>query len=335
MTDSSIIDYPVYVGVWTNWSKGGRVSGSVITLTHRNGALLTAFLALFVTFTSSRLWRILCFALHRLLARPEAQDGLYHQRQAILRNTLDEKSALISFIRLLRAWQSRAPRSLYRLLPLITLSVFVSAGFTLGSIFSSKISSLMGNEVLISSTQCGILSWNSLSGQASSELDADIYNAWLAERMTSYANYAQRCYLNSSRAGDCSGPYVQRNLVSVVNKNASCPFRNKICYTPNNNLEIDTGYLNSHLDLGINTPLDSQYNIRILTHCAPLKAEGYRKTVYYSHYKPYLQYFYGPKFSSQEQKSFTYEMPQQSIDEMKWVDYATASPEYLVGYVIV
>lgn len=53
------LDYPVFLGVWTNWSLGGRVTGSTITLTHRNGALLIAFIALFVTFSGSRLWRIL------------------------------------------------------------------------------------------------------------------------------------------------------------------------------------------------------------------------------------------------------------------------------------
>ena len=170
MTDTNPAnDYPVYLGVWTNWSKGGRISGSVITISHRNGALLTAFLALFITFTSSRLWRIACFALHQLLlSEAVPQDGLYHQRQAILRNTLDEKTAMISFIRILLAWRSKALRPFLRLLPLATLSALITVAFVAGSILSSKISSIMGNEVLISSPDCGDLFLNeSLPGTQS------------------------------------------------------------------------------------------------------------------------------------------------------------------------
>lgn len=82
---AEVQEYPVYLGAWTNWSHG-KISGLTITLTNQNGALLTAFLALFVTFTSTCFWRILSFTLHQHLSSSSAQDGLYHQRQSILRN---------------------------------------------------------------------------------------------------------------------------------------------------------------------------------------------------------------------------------------------------------
>jgi hypothetical protein len=44
---STIDDIPVYLGVWTNWSRG-QVMGSTLTLDRRNGSLLIAFLAFFV-----------------------------------------------------------------------------------------------------------------------------------------------------------------------------------------------------------------------------------------------------------------------------------------------
>lgn len=53
MADLGVSDeYPIHLGFWTNWSHG-RVKGATITLTHRNGALLTAFLALFVAFAGT------------------------------------------------------------------------------------------------------------------------------------------------------------------------------------------------------------------------------------------------------------------------------------------
>lgn len=56
--------YSAYTGVWTNWSHG-RIFGLTLTLSHRNGAFLTAFLALFVTFVGTCFWRITKFALHQ------------------------------------------------------------------------------------------------------------------------------------------------------------------------------------------------------------------------------------------------------------------------------
>ena len=332
------IDYPIHLGIWTNWSQGNRISGSILTLSHRNGALLTAFLALFVTFTGSRLWRIICFFLHQLLlSRATPQDGLYHQRQVILRNSIDEKATFLSLVRILWAWRSRSIRPCFRVLPLVVFSAFIAAAFALSSIFSSKISSSMGNEVLLSSSQCGTFSQNTLiSAQAEDELLANVFNPWLSERISLYANYAQRCYINDTNAGDCRGPYVKEYLPSIVDRNASCPFADKICRNAQGNLKIDTGYLNSQTDLGFNTPSDLQFNLRILTHCAPLESEGYKKIVNYSNDKPYSQYFYGPQSSHthQNQSFFTYEMPQQSIEETEWEYIFALSPQYRIRYVL-
>lgn len=330
VADSSI-DYPVYLGLWTNWSKGGRISGSVVTINHRNGNLLTAFLALFVAFASSRLWRIASFVLHQVLSKRVPRDGLYHQRQAILRNAPDEKTAVVRFIRILWAWRSVAARPFSRLLPLVALAASVTVGFALGGIFSSKISTIMGSEVLISSSECGTLPWN-LTSPVTSEEVSNIYQAWASERVVSWANYAQRCYSNESKAGDCQGPYLKKSLSSSVDRNGHCPFKNEICLNTKGNLIIDTGYLNSQADFGFNGPQNLQYNIRILTHCAPLKTKGYKKTTYYSLDKPYTQYFYGTRIPevTQNRSSCTYEMPQQSIEETDWEYHFIPSYDYRI-----
>lgn len=328
---TTIVNYPVYLGVWTNWSRGGRISGSTITLSHRNGALLTAFLAIFVTYLGSRLWRISCFVIHQLLlSETTPQDGLYHQRQTTLRTTLDEKSALIDFIQILRAWYSKGHRPFTRLLPIIACSAIMTAGFSLASIFSSKISSSMGNEVLISSSECGTLS---LEGnppvKKELELLLTVYNSWLSERTASYANYAQRCYTNNSKAGDCSGPYIKKYLPYTVDQNATCPFKSTICHSEHDNIKIDTGYLGSQEHFGLNAPAELRYNRRVLTHCAPIKAEGYRKTMYHSKDKPFTQYFHGPR-TPKYPDSPTYEVAQQPVEEVDWENFRTPSAQYQI-----
>ncbi|KAL1641072.1 hypothetical protein SLS58_006344 [Diplodia intermedia] len=64
-------------------------------------------------------------------------------------------------------------------------------------------------------------------------------------------------------------------------RNASCPFHDDICRSQNGNLYIDTGYIDTHKDLGINAPPDHRFQYRQTTHCAPLRTDGYRDIVNY------------------------------------------------------
>lgn len=41
--------YPVHIGIWTNWSRG-EILGLTLTLKRREGNLLLAFTAIFVAF---------------------------------------------------------------------------------------------------------------------------------------------------------------------------------------------------------------------------------------------------------------------------------------------
>lgn len=299
-------------------------------MSHHNGAILTAFLAVFIAFTGSKFWRITCFFIHQLLLPKSdaAQDGLYHQRQAILRNATDEKIGFLTFCRILWAWRRRAHQPFNRMIPAIGISLIITVGFILASIFSSRISSSMGNEVLIASPDCGIAIPNpNSSALPTAKQSLAIYDPWISQRLTSYANYAQRCYLDSSGADstgkDSCTPFVKRKLSSTINRNASCPFDERICRNQDGNIMIDTGYLDSQAELGLNTPADLRFKFRKTLQCAPLKSENYQKIDYYSQDKPYMQYFYGTSQTPLSNRTlnlplppFTHEVEQMSAEEM-------------------
>ena len=278
-------EYPVHVGYWTNWSYG-RITGATITLDSRQGTFLTAFLAVFVTFVGNRLWKIICFGLHQCLSSGKAEDGIYHQRQMILRNSTNEINSLGNLLSMLLAWRKKADRPFYRMLPLIGLSMICVPAFAVASIFSSKISSAMGNEVLISSPSCGIPSENTQDPQ---KLQT-IFSPWFSRQMSTSANYARKCYSNASVDG--CGPFIRRQLPSTVDRNASCPFES-LCRNKDNNIKLDTGFLNSHTDLGLNAPQNLRFTMRIVNHCAPLISEGHKKPFNYSDDLSYVRYFYG------------------------------------------
>ncbi|GME57641.1 putative cytochrome p450 protein [Neofusicoccum parvum] len=66
-----------------------------------------------------------------------------------------------------------------------------------------------------------------------------------------------------------------------------------MCRTKNGNIIFDTGYLDSHKDLGINTPPEDRVLFRRVSTCAPLVTDGYRRSHNYSDGEEYVQYYYG------------------------------------------
>ncbi|KAI1360100.1 hypothetical protein F5Y08DRAFT_349023 [Xylaria arbuscula] len=273
--------YPVYLGLWVNWSHG-PVFGHTLTLTRRDGGFLIAFTALFISFVSTRGWRILAFGLHRYYSSPSPQHAVYHQAQAILRNS-DTQTSILQLTNLLYTkfrWGADSRDEKYRLRKLLhipklafilLLAVFYTTALTIAGGFSSQISTAVGNEVLIKSLNCG---WNSAR-----LLDNDnVFRAvpLLASDVNNAANYAQQCYSNSSiRVLDC-GRLVARSIPRQIDTQAPCPFLNKdICRTSNKNIRIDSGYIDSRDSYGLNTPDNEKVLSRFVAHCAPMKTQGY------------------------------------------------------------
>lgn len=60
----------LYTGPWINWFRG-LVLGSTIVLSERDGGLLTAFLALFISTAGVACQRVLSYALHQNRAKQE------------------------------------------------------------------------------------------------------------------------------------------------------------------------------------------------------------------------------------------------------------------------
>ena len=113
----------VHTGPWINWSHG-IVLGSTITFSERNGELLTAFLAMFVTAAGAASWKIMSFALHQHRSPREPQDGIHHQQQAILRNTESPFGASLELAQLFWYWRKLALKPFLRGLPLLALALF-------------------------------------------------------------------------------------------------------------------------------------------------------------------------------------------------------------------
>ncbi|KAI0199475.1 hypothetical protein F4808DRAFT_451421 [Astrocystis sublimbata] len=147
MSTGSSDQYPVYLGFWTNWSRGGSVMGATLTLTRQDSDLLVAFTAFFIAFIATRTWSIFRFAFHRHFSTSAPQTSAYHQRQAVLRNSSSPENSFAQLFQLL--WASRSTKRRTRMVPAAvaaTTAALLLISFTIAGSFSSRISSAVGDE---------------------------------------------------------------------------------------------------------------------------------------------------------------------------------------------
>ncbi|KKY13326.1 hypothetical protein UCDDS831_g09109 [Diplodia seriata] len=243
-TNSKSDNYEILIGIWTNWTRGS-VFGRTLTLQRRDGDLLIAFIALFVTIVGTSLWRILCFGLHGFFSTEKTRDGVYHQRQAILRNSANGASGLIRFVQAMWAWRHKDSKPYRRIAPLIIFTTLFLCVFGVASGFSSRVSTGIGNEVLIQTPDLGVSTGRNLTW-------AQILSIWAPaylRSVLSYATYAQQCYTNDTNTANCNN-FIKPRLEYLVQRNASCPFGADMCKLSNGNIFIDTGLLDFNDDLG-------------------------------------------------------------------------------------
>ncbi|KAE8383096.1 hypothetical protein BDV26DRAFT_287882 [Aspergillus bertholletiae] len=254
----------VYTGAWTNWSHG-RFRGATLTLPQEYAGLLTAFLAIFVSFAGTMMWRILSFIIHQAnVTHPsEKRDFLHHSRQVILRNSGSGTAAAWAFTML--AWNAgrKAPRGLLRILPLALIALLNVALFGVSGVFTSYVTKVPGNTTIILGPHCG-------GSEANAALDTGgVYLSKLLEDTKQAAAYAKQCYQGSSSLA--CGRYVRQSLPFTTQQNASCPFAKGLCrFNDQSAFAMDTGLLDSHNDFGINAPPENRIKFRRLTTCSPI-----------------------------------------------------------------
>jgi hypothetical protein len=260
----------IYTGLWVNWSHG-LVLGSTLTLSARDGGLLTSFLATFITVVGAQLWRILSFCFHQLRSSRGPRDGLHHQHQNIFRNTSSPAGAAWSFLLMCHAWRHKTQRSVLRSLPWAILAVIYMSIFGVLSVFQSQTTKAVGNERLVQATNCGY--WrvnNGLAAQTQAAFTQKTTNDTILA-----ANYARACYGGSPDRLQCN-VYPAQSLPYTIDHNATCPFENGTCVYGNTAaFRMDSGLIDSHFALGINAPTHERVQFRMVTTCAPLHVKNF------------------------------------------------------------
>lgn len=262
--------FSIYIGAWINWSRG-PILGATITLTQRNGSLLTAFLGIFVTIAGGACWRILSFALHQYRAGHDSKNVLHHQQQVILRNSDSSTVTAWQMIRL--AWQQRTAEKKHVLtnLAFVMLALSNTLLFAVAGVFSSAVVRAAGSETLISSSRCVYPNYHIWD-----KPDQNIaFITKLANDTRTAIMYARACYDDASNELQC-GRFPQPRLTSTSEMNVSCPFQNQICLQGSSAaFQIRSGWIDTNNDLGINSKASDRLQYRKMTTCSVLHTEDY------------------------------------------------------------
>lgn len=273
----------IYVGYWIDWSYG-PISGARLTIPSETAGFLIAFIAIFSGWVGTAVWNLVAFTVHQWRCTVQPRDGLYHQLQSALCNNTTHISFAITASRIGYAWRNHATQALGRAGALSSVAVMIGVLFAATGTFSARIASSNGS-VLLTGTTCGFP-----AGIAALGLDSVALT--LGESMQSGVTltlsnaYAQDCYVNpvsgnssiqylvSGDATTCTG-YARPSLGYNVTTGVACPFEEACSVDASQVLQLDTVFLDSNDDLGINQPFENRVLFRRLTTCSPLQTAGF------------------------------------------------------------
>lgn len=310
------MSFEIYTGTWTDWSRG-PVLGATITLSSRDASLLLAFIAAFVTIVAIRLWVIIGFSVHQVLATGNKHDGLYYQRQVILRNTKSAPAAAWLFLQQAWYWTGIAQSAVLRTIPLAVFCVLYFVGFTVLAIFSSQISDSASEFRLASSSNCGI----------KLPIDRDTFHdkARLDNLQASF--YSRQCYHNVT-SSLCNTLPISH--IPWTNSSVKCPFGGNICVEVPG-FRMETGMMDSHRDFGFNAPPKNRITYKRETVCSPLITRpGFAEELKEreNDTNTLIKYYYGPMQSrtqpdTKQNFTFQYDTHGQTMDlgYSAWVFY--------------
>ncbi|KAL8725056.1 MAG: hypothetical protein Q9166_007587 [cf. Caloplaca sp. 2 TL-2023] len=267
-------EFQIYTGTWINWSRG-FVLGSTITLSQRNGSLLTAFLGIFVTVAGTACWRILSFLIHQHQAKHMLNDAVHHQQQVILRNSGTPGEAAWQMTQLVWHWRKIAnkPKSIIRSLPIVILAVCNMILFAIAGVFSAEVTKAVGNETLIRSPTCGYLSQTNFREDLPAFQSVAGANAIDMNDTLAASAYSRACYGNSQSGSQCY-QYPKSYIPWTNRTDVLCPFGDNICKDMGG-FEMDSGLIDSHETLGINAKTSDRVQYRKVTTCSILRTKEY------------------------------------------------------------
>lgn len=286
----------VYTGSWINHSFGSA-RGCTLTLGKNYADALVSLLAIFTYIVGTKLWKIANMSFFLLDSKRKTTVAEL-QDQTNFRNSDSAMTAVIGILELFFARRSTKGNgfllnvlsTIWAVLKSYSVRVSTALTFTLGFLVVGAVVSQMiaapHQEVLYFGNQCGQFKYGGGNVADSSTEDA---TTMLLDETYRAADYVRYCYGIPSTSSQCD-TYVKQDIKWSINTSSQCPFEDNICTRPA--LLLDTGYVDSLRDLGINSEKSDRVLYRRLTTCAPLNVSE-RVEALVSGNLPYYAYHLG------------------------------------------
>ncbi|KAE9375047.1 hypothetical protein N431DRAFT_455753 [Stipitochalara longipes BDJ] len=251
-------------GFWVDHSHN-PVLGARLTLTVEDGGYLITGLTQLVALAGGAAWVIAAFAMHQYRTKPGPKDALFLQKQVILRNNTSAPADIWQFLTMGYAWKRHMPKSRQRTCLILLIPLFIWCGFIAAGVFVTKLTTpgYEVNNVLLKSGTCGFV-----------DFDFSTQNGLLAgfnkiANDTSQARaYAQRCCSASTSTSGCSSLPI-KSINYTTNTAASCPWNGDRCVLGSfGAFEMDSGWIDSHIDLGINAKPSDRVQVGMVNTCS-------------------------------------------------------------------
>jgi hypothetical protein len=216
---------------------------------------------------------IICFIVHQVRADPLPRDGLYHQRQALLRNDPSALTTLGNLLRLSWMWRKRAAQPWGRHSLLIFFCILHIAFFAVASLLVG-FAAITGTDGLVLLRGADVCFWWHSSG---AELNAvTLTSFWATERplLQEVHTYAEDCYdvsgMTITNTKACNSSFASANIAFSVETNIDCPFPDpSFCRTAKEGaVRMTSELINSNKHLGINAKPEDQINFRQIMTCS-------------------------------------------------------------------
>jgi hypothetical protein len=258
----------VYHGVWHNHS----TNTLTLTLSSVTGGLLTNALVIWIGWVATQFWKSIRYLVHQINAGQGERDYLHHQKQAALRNSGSPESLFATLRKLWAAWRKPKPRGLgmlwafWRLITLIAVALVYFIGIEAAKLLSSFIYTKSGDDVLITSPFCG---YGLIGNNTNSGTD---YELLVLNQTITAETYVAQCYVPSPDPFKCG--YLPQAQIKWTGNNTRCPFASdNICLVLA--YQVDSGYMDSDHDLGINAAPSNRVQIRKLATCSPIHGKPF------------------------------------------------------------
>lgn len=268
----------IYTGFWLDHSRH-PVLGATLTLSVDNATYLTSFLSFIVTaIITGSMFKIVVFVLY--MARPLHNDetDLIGRIYVTLRNASSPLLPPWDLLKAFLPWsKSSRPSATAHLVlvPVWILLLLKLGGAAIPPLIVSKSGSAVG---LAKPGLCGLIDpFDSINlGSMSTQ---ELHETIDARR------YAAERYAKEPTRFSTDSPFPIDALPFETIKNTTCPFLERFCLLGRNSaITFDTGLLDSHAHLGINTPASDRVQYRWRSTCTVLNitanVQVFRNTTY-------------------------------------------------------